>query len=582
MTIITASTPRDDVQVTMRDGTVWRGPSGSSLEEFFRVAYPQYMPGHNHKAAKDMIVGAFINGTLRELMYPVSDDCRVEPISISMSDGLRIYRRALSMLLLVAAYQLYPDRQINIDHSLPFGGYYCNTESGEPFSPTEIENIKALMREIVEADERFTKRAVPLDEAVSIFEKQGYDDKLRLLKARKKDYLNLYEMRGLHDYFYGYMVPSAGYLQVFDLTPDGDGFILHYPRRREPTTIQPIADLPKLRAVFHQARDWLNLLGVPDIGALNGYIRQGRAQDLILVAEALHESRYADIADMIVDRFHRDGARLVLIAGPSSAGKTTSSKRLAVQLQAHGLKPFTLEVDNYFVDRERTPLDDDGGYDFEHLNAVDLDMLNDHIVRLISNERVQLPYFDFRTGFQEKGEAVQLTPEHVIIMEGIHGLNPELVRDVPTEKAFRLFVSCLTQLNIDRHNRVPTTDVRLLRRMVRDAQFRGHNAQATIARWQSVRAGERKWIFPYQENAEVIFNSALMYELAILRPLAEPLLRQVDPVSPHYVEAKRLLAFLSWVEPLDYEDLMPSNSILREFIGGSILESYRPGLSALK
>lgn len=581
-TILTANTirridARADVNVTMKDGSVWSGPAGEPLESFMAAAYPNNVPGSGSADLEaDLIVAGIIDGTLRELMIPVQRDVHVEPLHISASDGLRIYRRSLSMLLLVAVSELFPGRKINIDHSLPFGGYYCNVHNGEPFTVSELKQIKQRMLDIVEDNVPFIKKSVPLDEAVRIFTEQDDDDKLRLLKSRKKSYLNLYGIRGLWDYFYGYMLPSTSYLRVFDLSTDGEGFMLHYPRRQTPAVIQPVYDMPKLRRVFHETGEWLDLLGVPDIGALNEAIREGRARELILVAEALHESSYVHIAHRVKERW-QDGARLVLIAGPSSAGKTTSSKRIAVQLQAEGLKPYTMEVDNYFVDREQTPRDEYGEYDFEHLNAVDIAKFNEHLLRLMDGEEVQLAKFNFFKGKQELGDKVQLTPEHVILVEGIHGLNPELVRDIPTERAYRLYVSCLTQLNIDRHNRVPTTDVRLLRRMVRDAQFRGHSAQATLARWHSVRQGERTWIFPHQENAEEMFNSALVYELAALKPLAEPLLRQVDPASRYYIEAKRLLAFLAWVEPIDYQSLVPSNSVLREFTGGSILRNYLPG-----
>ncbi len=559
------------------DGAIWSAPVGTRLEEFFKQAYPDLVPMTRPPgaSAERTVIAAVVDGALRELTHPVNHDVQVRPILISHSDGLRIYRRALSFVLVVAARQLFPERKIRIDHSLPFGGYYCNVVKGDPFTPDELAHIKKRMQEIVAADEPITRTPVPLDEAFALFEQQGDDDKVRLLHSRKKNYLIVYELLGLCDYFFGYMVPSTGYLSVFDLTHDQNGFILHYPIRQNPTTLQPIIALPKLRRVFEESGRWLNLLGVEDVGALNQAITSGRARELILVAEALHEGSFADVADAIVER--QPDVRLVLIAGPSSSGKTTSSKRLAVQLMAHGLKPYTLAMDNYFVNRSDTPRDEQGQLDFEHIRAVDLDLFNHDLLALMDGREVQLPHYNFVAGLREAGETVQLTPEHILIIEGIHALNPELVRAIPREKFYRLYVSCLTQLNIDRHNRVPTTDVRILRRIVRDARTRGYTALDTLSRWESVRKGERRWIFPYQENADLMFNSALVYELAVLRPLAEPLLLQVEPSSPYYMEAKRLLSFLSWVEPLNRMDMIPGNSLLREFVGECILDNYVPG-----
>jgi uridine kinase len=574
---VSKSSPRRTARVTLDDGSVWSAPVGTPLEEYFKAAHPELVPttrGPNGDD-KQTAVAAVVDGRLRELTYNIDRDVTVKPVLLSDSDGLRVYRRALSLLLIVAAKELFPERKITIDHSLPFGGYYCAVVEGAPFGPDEIEQIKARMQEIVAADEPIVRHAVPLEEAIRLFEERGDEDKLRLMESREKDYLILYQMRGQRDYFYGYMVPSTGYLAVFDLTHDGEGFILHYPRRVQPNRLQPITALPKLRSVFRETARWLELLGVEDIGALNQAIRQGRAHELILVAEALHESQVADVADAIVER--QPNVRLVLIAGPSSSGKTTGSKRLAVQLIAHGLRPYPIGLDNYFVNREDTPLDEHGDYDYEHLHTVDLDLFNEQLLQLMDGQEVELARFNFITGRREWGDVVQLTPEHIIIVEGIHALNPELVRALPPERVFRLYVSCLTQLNIDRYNRVPTTDVRLLRRIVRDAAYRGYPAQETLSRWRSVRKGERRWIFPYQENANMMFNSALVYELPILRLLAEPLLLQVEPGSPQHIEAKRLLSFLRWVEPLKQLDLVPDNSLLREFIGSGILRDYTPG-----
>jgi uridine kinase len=380
-------------------------------------------------------------------------------------------------------------------------------------------------------------------------------------------------MRGTRDYFHGYMVPSTGYLSYFALHPWPPGFVLQYPRRHWPTELRPVRDYPQLTAIFREYGEWLRLIGVESVSELNEAIANDRIREIILVSEALHEQRIAQVADLIAR--YRDEVKVVLIAGPSAAGKTTFSKRLSVQLLAHGIRPFPLEMDNYFVDREKTPRDEYGNYDFEVLEALDLELFNQHLLELMDGKAVQLPRFDFKEGRRQPGETVQMGSDHIIIVEGIHGLNPGLVPSLPSESAFRIYLSALTQLNLDRHNRVPTTDTRLLRRLVRDATYRGYSAEDTLNRWESVRRGEKRHIFPYQEHADIMFNSALAYELAVLKPLAEPLLLQVEPSSPRRVEAKRLLTFLQWLEPCA-PDMIPDNSILREFIGGSILRDYRP------
>jgi uridine kinase len=347
--------------------------------------------------------------------------------------------------------------------------------------------------------------------------------------------------------------------------------------------LQPFVDYPKLLSIFREYGRWMELMGVRDVGYLNDAIAGERVREVVLVAEALHEQRVARIAEEIAARqkgLLGGGAspvRLVLIAGPSSSGKTTFSKRLSIQLLAKGLRPFALELDNYFVDRLKTPKDENGQYDFESLGAVDVGLFNEHLVQLLAGREVTLPHYNFRTGLREPGQTVRPQPDHIVIVEGIHGLNPDLVPHVPPDVIYRVYVSALTQLNIDKHNRVPTTDTRLLRRIVRDAAYRGYTARDTIDRWNSVRRGEKRWIFPYQEHADIMFNSALVYELAVLKPLAEPLLLQIKPRTPAYVEAKRLLAMLEWFEPLA-PDLVPDDSILREFVGGGIFRDFRVAL----
>jgi len=494
-------------------------------------------------------------------------------VFLSDSDGVRIYRRSLSFLLVAVARELFPQAEICVDYALPFGGFFCRVRGRDSFSTEELAQIEARMRQLVDKDIPITREPVPISEVIEIFRTRGEMEKVQLLTHRHKDFLSLYSLQGTRDYFHGYMVPSTGYLRHFALLPWPPGFVLQYPRRHRPAKLLPVQDYPQLTAVFQEYGEWLRLLGVESVSDLNDAIASSRIREIILVSEALHEDRIAEIAEQVVRR--KDKVRLVLIAGPSASGKTTFSKRLSIQLLAHGIRPFPFELDNYFVNREMTPRDELGKYNFEVLEALDLALFNQHLLALMAGEAVQLPHFNFKTGQREEGGIVQLSPDHVIIVEGIHGLNPRLASAVPRERTFRIFVSALTQLNLDRHNRVPTTDTRLIRRIVRDATSRGYTAEDTLNRWESVRRGEKQHIFPYQEHADVMFNSALVYELAVLKPLAEPLLLQVEHASPRHVEARRLLAFLEWFEPCG-PDMIPSNSILREFIGGSILQDYAP------
>lgn len=428
------------------------------------------------------------------------------------------------------------------------------------------------MREIVAEDLPFEREKVPLEEAIEYFEEKGYHDKIQLLKHRVKPYLILYSMGDHLDYHHGYMVPTTGTLQWFKLTRMGDGFVLRFPRRHRPKQILPLPDYSNLLNTYRQYGDWLQRLSIENVGMLNCEIEENRIQEIILVAEALHEGRISEIAGLIAERIN--DVRIVLIAGPSSSGKTIFAKRLTIQLLARGISPLSLEMDNYFVDREKTPRDESGEYNFETIEALNAKQLEGDLNRLIKGEQVQLPHYDFILGKSMPGETVQLRPGQIIILEGIHGLNPELLPSTSPEVTFRIYASALTQLNLDWHNRVSTTDTRLIRRIVRDARERGYSAQDTIARWESVRRGEKRYIFPYQDNADVMFNSALVYELAALKPLAEPIIRQVPYGTPEHVEAKRLLALLEWFLPLDIK-LIPDNSLLREFVGGSILKDLK-------
>ena len=561
--------PRTTVHITLPDNRTFAGPVGTTVETFLKAAFPE---------PKAPLIAALVNGHLRELTYALKHDCDVEPIDLSHSDGVRIYRRSLSFLMMAAARRVLPGVEIFVDHSLPFGGYFCEVRNREPLTPAELDVVSAEMQRIVEADIPIARKSIPLEEALSIFQSRNELDKVHLFQGRerhKKTYLQWYSLDEYQDYFHGYMVPSTGYLEYFGLLAWEDGFILQFPRRHQPRKLQPVERDPQLLTVFRDYGRWLRLLGAESVGELNAIITREELRSTILVSEALHEQRIADIAHQIWER--RNHVRVVLVAGPSSSGKTTFSKRLGVQLLAHGLRPYALELDNYFVNRENTPRDENGEYDFEALEVVDIALFNADLQALLRGDTVQLPHFNFFTGHREPGRTVQLRPDHdaghVIIVEGIHGLNPKLVYALPHETLYHVYVSALTQLNLDRHNRVPTTDSRLIRRITRDARTRGYSAAETIARWESVRRGEKRHIFPYQENTDVMFNSALVYELSVLKPLAEPLLLQVERDSRQWVEANRLLTFLQWFLPVEAAHV-PENSLLREFIGGSSLEAF--------
>lgn len=554
--------PRDNVELHLSNGEVISGPRGSTLEDFFDLLQERGLPP---------IVGAVVNGRLSELSNQITMDVQVHPITMKDADGMRFYRRSLTFLLESAFHDLHPDAILTVDHSVTSGGYYCQVYRRSPLTAQELSVLEKRMRELVKDNIIFERLKVSLQEGIEIFNKKGYKDKVRLLTYRKKDYLTLYKLGDQLDYHHGYMVPSTGYLKWFDLVMMDDGFILRFPRRKNPIVLQPIPKYYSLLNVFQRYGGWLHRLGIDSVGALNDSIDQGQIRKIILVSEALHEQHIAEIAAQIEER--SDSINVILIAGPSSSGKTTFSKRLTIQLLARGISPFPLEMDKYFVDRENTPLDEDGEWNFESIEAVNRENLSHDIQQLIEGEEVQLPAYDFQTGTSSKGEKVQLRPGQIIILEGIHGLNPDLLPGFQQDCAYRIYISALTQLNLDRHNRVSTTDTRLIRRIVRDARERGYSAMDTINRWESVRRGEKQFIFPFQDNADAMFNSALVYEMAALKSFAEPILRQVPQSSQARIEAKRLLAFLEWFLPIDI-NMIPDNSILREFLGESNLKDF--------
>lgn len=563
MSDIFISEASPNVEIHLPDGRTLTGPRGSRLVDFLKVIEPDL-------AAP--VVGAVINGELHELTYTVQMESRVQPVTMADSDGARIYRRSLTFLLEAAFFNIFPDSILSIDHSVASGGYYCHVRQGDKLTAADIKAVEMEMRRLVELDLPLNKKEVTVEEALSFFQTMKYDDIVRLIKFRTKKYVTLYSLGDHVDYHHGYMVPSTGFLKWFELLESNGGFILRFPRRKTPTSLEKMDVFPKLMTAFRLYGDWLERLGIESVGALDEAIQAGRSQEIILVSEALHEQHIAEIARQIADR--RDQARLVLISGPSSSGKTTFSRRLAVQLLALGLSPYALELDNYFVDRDATPRDARGEFDFETIEALDLVKLGKDLNSLVAGEEVQLPHYDFKNGRSEVGDVVQLRKSQLIILEGIHGLNPRLIPARLAGKSFKVYVSALTQLNLDRHNRVSTTDTRLIRRIVRDARERGYVASQTLNRWESVRRGEKIHIFPYQENADVMFNSALAYELAVLQPIIEPLLRQVPYGTPEHIETKRLLALLDWFLPMEM-DQVPDNSILREFIGKSILKDFK-------
>ncbi|MFZ3151360.1 MAG: nucleoside kinase [Anaerolineaceae bacterium] len=554
--------PRPTIEVNLPDGRVITGKRGATLESFMDVV---------QDPEKGLIVGAIVDGNLRELTFPLQRDAMVTPLTMSDADGARIYRRSLTFLLEVAFRRCFPKGVLTIDHSVSSGGYYCQVENIPDFSQEDLDLIEKAMRDLVEQDVPCIREIVSLDEAIAYFKAVGEEDKVRLLKYRQRKDLVLYRVGEVRDYYHGYMLPSSRYLKWFDLVLVGRAFILRFPRRHAPSMLSPMIKYPNLLKTFRDYGDWLKKLGIPSVGALNDSIQEGHVDEVILVSEALHEMQISAIAETIDKR--KDQVHVILIAGPSSSGKTTFSKRLSIQLLARGITPFAMEMDNYFIDRDLTPFNEDGARDFESLRALNLERLYSDVRDLIDGKEVQLPKFDFKSGLAGEGECVKLNKGEMIILEGIHGLNPALLPNLKHENSFRIYVSCLTQLNLDRHNRISTTDTRMLRRILRDSRDRGYSAADTIRRWESVRKGEKQHIFPYQENADVIFNSALVYELGTLKPLVEPLLRQVPFGTPEYIEAKRLLKFLEWFLPTGTE-YVPDNSILREFIGNSILTDF--------
>ena len=527
------------------------------------------------------VLAALVDHQLKELEFKIEVTHQIEFIGYCHPDGRRTYVRSLCFVLQNAVRELYPGKVLAVEYSLP-SGLYCEIREAEPkedghpdiryVSDGEIATLKARMQEIIDADLPFSKCKMNFAEAEKIFIANGQPAKAQLLRSTGKFIYSVYGLDGKADTFYGPLVPSTGFLKVFDLVGFGNGFCLQYPAEGNVSKVMPVQRQSKIAAALKEYADWCSIMNVRGAGSLNRTIAEGGAVGLINLAEALHERKYAEIADQIYAR--RDKIRIVFIAGPSSSGKTSSSKRLAIQCKVLGLNPKVIELDNYFVDREATPKDENGEYDFEALGAMDLDFLNTQLNSLLSGETVELPRFDFKEGRRHfEKDFMKLEENDILIMEGIHALNPEMTPAVDNSRIFRVYVSALTSLPLDENNNISTSDNRLLRRMVRDNRVRGITPENTIMRWHSVRRGENRNIFPFQENADAVFNSALIFELPMLKYYAEPLLRRIPPHSPAYTEAIRLLKFLEYVTSLSPDEIaaIPPTSIMREFIGGQSL-----------
>ncbi len=527
------------------------------------------------------VLAALVDHALKELEFKVMMPHKIEFIGYNHPDGRRTYVRSLCFVLQHAIRDLYPDKTLFIEYSLP-SGLYCEIKDpgkdGDSMMPVhfltddDLDRIKERMQEIIAADIRFHKVKMTAAEAGKLFTENNQPDKASLLESLGKFNYSVYFLGGEADTFYGPLVPSTGYLRIFDIAGFKNGFCLQFPEEGRVNKVTPLKRQSKLAATLQEYSDWCEITGVKGVGTLNKTISEGNAVRLINLAEALHERKYADIADKIFER--RDRSKIIMIAGPSSSGKTSSSKRLAIQCKVLGLNPKVIELDNYFVDRELTPKDDNGEYDFESLHAMDLDLLNSQLNDLLAGKTVEIPRFNFKEGRRHfDGDMMHIDENDILIMEGIHALNPEMTSAVDNSRIFRVYASALTSLALDENNNISTSDNRLLRRIVRDNRVRGVTPEDTIMRWHSVRRGENRNIFPFQENADAAFNSALIFELPLLKYYAEPLLRRIAPNSPAYTEAIRLLKFLDYIVALSPEEIaaIPPTSIIREFIGGQML-----------
>lgn len=514
-------------------------------------------------------VSAKVNNKVESLDFRVYYNKDVEFLDITSASGMRTYVRSLCFVLVKAVEELYPEGSISLEHPVS-KGYYCNLHLDRSIGLDDVMRIKQKMQEIIHADIPYLRMECHTEEVVRLFRQRGMLDKAKLLETSGQLYSYYYRLGDTVDYYYGSLVPSTGYLHLFDLVKYYDGLLLRIPSRNNPNKLEKLVKQEKMLEVFQEYHRWNQILGISTVGDFNIACNSGHATDLINVSEALQEKKIAHIADEITHR-NENGERvkLVLISGPSSSGKTTFSKRLSIQLMTNGMRPYPISLDDYFVNREDTPLDENGKHDFESLYALDLPFFEKQLKALLAGEEVELPRFNFTTGKREmSGKKLRVDEHMILILEGIHALNPALTPNIPAANKYKIYVSALTTILLDNHNYIPTTDNRLLRRIIRDYKYRNYSAEETIARWPSVRAGEDKWIFPYQEYADAMFNSALLFELAVLKENVEPVLRKVPNSCPEYSEAHRLLRFLSYFTPVQDKELPPT-SLLREFLGGS-------------
>lgn len=515
----------------------------------------------------NQVVSAKVNHKSEDLNFAIYKPKHIEFVDITSSSGMRVYVRTLTMIMAKAINDLFPKAELHLDYPLS-KGYFCNIKNlNEPITETLVAKIKERMQEIIEQNAPIKKHEKPGEEVIEMFRAYKQMDKVLLLQTLNRPYTEYYELHEYIDYYNGPLLPSTGHVNIFDLVKFEEGILLRIPSRTNPKVLEELTPQPKMYEVFKEFIQWNEIMDVTNVGDFNLACKEKKAYDLIKIGEALHEKKIAGIADKIIENM--DKTRFVMISGPSSSGKTTFSKRLSIQLRAAGMQPVLISLDNYFVDREHTPRDENGEFDFEHLHAMDIEFFNKQLNQLLNGEEIELPTFSFELGKRIfRGEKIRLTDKNILLMEGIHALNPELTPSIADDLKFKIYVSALTTISLDNHNWIPTTDNRLLRRIIRDYRYRGYSAQDTISRWHSVRNGEDKWIFPYQENANIMFNSALLFELAVLKKFAEPILEEVPRNSNEYTEAHRLLKFLKFFMPVHDKEIPPT-SLLREFLGGS-------------